>query len=155
MLAARRWPKISRGGLHAVVLGDYESGRNLERGQAGGAPPRFLLFSTLTRLSRDEPYIWFAASDGESAEPSPAGIARLRKSVTRAEVRCGDRRDLRRAVRRQFLPGQLHLLAQLRRQGLAVGAVRRLRAPGRVCYGVRLRTRPNSSPATRRIAPRT
>ncbi|AEA59370.1 aminodeoxychorismate synthase component I [Burkholderia gladioli] len=72
-------------GLHAVVLGDYEFGRNLERGQAGDAPLRFLLFSTLTRLSRDEADAWLAARDGAAAEPSPAGIARLRKSVTRAE----------------------------------------------------------------------
>ncbi|MEX3582148.1 MAG: aminodeoxychorismate synthase component I [Burkholderia sp.] len=72
-------------GLRAVVLGDYEFGRNLERGQAGGAPLRFLLFSTLTRLSRDEADAWLAARDGKAAEPSPAGIARLRKSVTRAE----------------------------------------------------------------------
>ncbi len=38
-----------------------------------------------TRLSRDEADAWLAARDGAAAEPSPAGIARLRKSVTRAE----------------------------------------------------------------------
>ncbi|KAF1029868.1 MAG: Aminodeoxychorismate synthase component 1 [Burkholderia plantarii] len=70
-------------GLHAVVLGDYEFGRNLERGVAGDAPLRFLLFSTLTRLSSDEAAAWLAERDGGSEPPSVAGVAHLTKSVTR------------------------------------------------------------------------
>ncbi|MCM2492129.1 chloride transporter [Burkholderia glumae] len=70
-------------GLHAVVLGDYEFGRNLQRGVAGDGALRFLLFASLARLSRDEVDAWLAAHDG-GGEPSAAGVARLRKSVTRA-----------------------------------------------------------------------
>ncbi|MBN3726338.1 aminodeoxychorismate synthase component I [Burkholderia sp. Ac-20379] len=72
-------------GLHALVLGDYAFGRNLERGVAGAEPLRFLLFGELAMLSRDEADAWLAAADNGAAEPSAAGVARLRKSVTRAE----------------------------------------------------------------------
>ncbi|ALK29439.1 aminodeoxychorismate synthase component I [Burkholderia plantarii] len=80
-------------GLHAVVLGDYAFGRNLQRGVPGdGAEAdgalRFVLFTSLARLSCDEVDAWLAAHDAEGGgpggEPSAAGVARLRKSVTRA-----------------------------------------------------------------------
>ncbi|PLZ03271.1 aminodeoxychorismate synthase, component I [Burkholderia sp. WAC0059] len=82
-----------RDGLHAVVLADYEFGRDLQLGRRSGigketqhggdAVLRFLLFSRCERLARDEADAWLAARDTGSAEPAPAGIARLRPGVTR------------------------------------------------------------------------
>ncbi|MXN78671.1 aminodeoxychorismate synthase component I [Burkholderia sp. 4701] len=72
-----------RDGLHAVVVGDYEFGRNLQRAQPGEAPLRFLLFARCERLSRDEVDAWLAQRDGGTASPSIAGVAHVTKSVTR------------------------------------------------------------------------
>ncbi|MBU9617318.1 aminodeoxychorismate synthase component I [Burkholderia multivorans] len=71
-----------RDGLHAVVVGDYEFGRNLQRAQPGHAPLRFLLYARCERLSRAEVDAWLAAQDGADT-PSIAGVAHVRKSVTR------------------------------------------------------------------------
>ncbi|KVP19783.1 anthranilate synthase [Burkholderia multivorans] len=71
-----------RDGLHAVVVGDYEFGRNLQRAQPGQAPVRFLLYARCERLSRAEVDAWLAAQDGADT-PSIAGVAHVRKSVTR------------------------------------------------------------------------
>ncbi|MBU9354913.1 aminodeoxychorismate synthase component I [Burkholderia multivorans] len=71
-----------RDGLHAVVVGDYEFGRNLQRAQSGHAPLRFLLYARCERLSRAEVDAWLAAQDGADT-PSIAGVAHVRKSVTR------------------------------------------------------------------------
>ncbi|PRE68459.1 aminodeoxychorismate synthase component I [Burkholderia multivorans] len=71
-----------RDGLHAVVVGDYEFGRNLQRAQPGHAPLRFLLYARCERLSRAEVDAWLAAQDGTDT-PSIAGVAHVRKSVTR------------------------------------------------------------------------
>ncbi|EDT00154.1 aminodeoxychorismate synthase component I [Burkholderia ambifaria] len=71
-----------RDGLHAVVVGDYEFGRNLERAQPGHAPLRFLLYARCERLSRDEVDTWLAQQDGGGA-PSIAGVAHVAKSVSR------------------------------------------------------------------------
>ncbi|MCA8374313.1 aminodeoxychorismate synthase component I [Burkholderia multivorans] len=71
-----------RDGLHAVVVGDYEFGRNLQRAQPGHAPLRFLLYARCERLSRAEVDAWLAAQDGADT-PSIAGVAHMRKSVTR------------------------------------------------------------------------
>ncbi|MCO7339418.1 aminodeoxychorismate synthase component I [Burkholderia multivorans] len=71
-----------RDGLHAVVVGDYEFGRNLQRAQPGHAPLRFLLYARCERLSRVEVDAWLAAQDGADT-PSIAGVAHVRKSVTR------------------------------------------------------------------------
>ncbi|KWC50026.1 aminodeoxychorismate synthase component I [Burkholderia ubonensis] len=72
-----------RDGLHAVVVGDYEFGRNLQWAQPGEAPLRFLLFARCERLSRDEVDAWLAQRDGGAASPSIAGVAHVTKSVTR------------------------------------------------------------------------
>ncbi len=72
-----------RDGLHAVVVGDYEFGRNLQWAQPGRSPLRFLLFARCERLSRDEVDAWLAQRDGGAATPSIAGVAHVRKSVTR------------------------------------------------------------------------
>ncbi|PRG05133.1 aminodeoxychorismate synthase component I [Burkholderia ambifaria] len=71
-----------RDGLHAVVVGDYEFGRNLERAQPGYAPLRFLLYARCERLSRDEVDAWLAQQDG-GGPPSIAGVAHVAKSVSR------------------------------------------------------------------------
>ncbi|KVN61544.1 aminodeoxychorismate synthase component I [Burkholderia stagnalis] len=72
-----------RDGLHAVVVGDYEFGRNLQWAQPGEAPLRFLLFARCEHLSRDEVDAWLAQRDGGTASPSIAGVAHVTKSVTR------------------------------------------------------------------------
>jgi para-aminobenzoate synthetase/4-amino-4-deoxychorismate lyase len=103
-----------RRGLHAVVLGDYEFGRQLvlERGvgasplripqgaalpassqqssqldqtQRGDATLRFLLFEQCAKLSRDEADAWLRQRDGGTAQPSVAGTAGVRASVGPAQ----------------------------------------------------------------------
>ncbi|MDF0499268.1 bifunctional anthranilate synthase component I family protein/class IV aminotransferase [Burkholderia cenocepacia] len=71
-----------RDGLHAVVVGDYAFGRNLQRAQPGDAPLRFLLYARCERLSRDEVDAWLAQQDG-GGTPSIAGVAHVAKSVSR------------------------------------------------------------------------
>ncbi|WP_321920719.1 bifunctional anthranilate synthase component I family protein/class IV aminotransferase [Burkholderia sp. BCC1998] len=71
-----------RDGLHAIVVGDYEFGRNLDRAQPGHAPLRFLLYARCERLSRDEVDAWLAQQDG-GGPPSIAGVAHVAKSVSR------------------------------------------------------------------------
>jgi para-aminobenzoate synthetase/4-amino-4-deoxychorismate lyase len=72
-----------RDGLHAVVLADYEFGRNLQLAQPGNAALRFLLFRECTMLSREEADQWLAENDNGSAErPSVAGVANIESSVT-------------------------------------------------------------------------
>ena len=72
-----------RDGLHAVVVGDYAFGRNLDSAQPGHAPLRFLLYARCERLSRDEVDAWLAQQDGGSDAPSIAGVAHVAKSVSR------------------------------------------------------------------------
>ncbi|WP_105132554.1 chorismate-binding protein [Burkholderia sp. BE12] len=71
-----------RDGLHAVVVGDYEFGRNLQRAQPGHAPLRFLLYARCERLSRNDVDAWLAQQDG-GGTPSIAGVAHVAKSVSR------------------------------------------------------------------------
>jgi para-aminobenzoate synthetase/4-amino-4-deoxychorismate lyase len=73
-----------RDGLHAVVLADYEFGRNLQLAQPGDAALRFLLFRECTLLSREEAEGWLVARDNAVADrPSVAGVANIESSVTR------------------------------------------------------------------------
>ncbi|MHA7236082.1 chloride transporter, partial [Burkholderia pseudomallei] len=51
----------ARRGLHAVVLGDYEFGRDLQLGKRGGGALRFLLFAECRMLSREEADAWLAS----------------------------------------------------------------------------------------------
>jgi para-aminobenzoate synthetase/4-amino-4-deoxychorismate lyase len=83
----------TRRGLHAVVLADYEFGRNLLVGdshrslktQRGDATLRFLLFERCEKHSREEIDAWLMARDGGMAEPSVAGTANVRASVDPAQ----------------------------------------------------------------------
>ena len=71
-------------GLHAVVLADYEFGRNLQLAQPGDAALRFLLFRECTLLSREEANQWLASRDnGVVDRPSVAGVANIEASVSR------------------------------------------------------------------------
>jgi para-aminobenzoate synthetase/4-amino-4-deoxychorismate lyase len=80
-------------GLHAVVLADYEFGRNLLDGevhrslktQRGDATLRFLLFERCEKLAREEVDTWLMARDEGTAEPSVAGTANVRASVDTAQ----------------------------------------------------------------------
>ncbi|CAB3749406.1 chorismate-binding protein [Paraburkholderia solisilvae] len=83
----------ARRGLHAVVLADYEFGRNLALAKtaqrvksssaAAAAIPalRFLLFEQCAKLSRDEVDAWLVQRDSGAVEPSIAGIGGARASV--------------------------------------------------------------------------
>ncbi|TAM16290.1 MAG: chloride transporter, partial [Candidimonas sp.] len=73
-----------REGLHAVVLGDYEFGRDLEFGgrtaarvavarQQGDASLRFLLFERCEKRSRDEVDAWLAQLDAQAQRPLDPG----------------------------------------------------------------------------------
>jgi len=73
-----------RDGLHAVVVADYEFGRNLQLAQPGNAALRFLLFRECTLLSREEADQWLVARDnGLADQPSVAGVANIEESVSR------------------------------------------------------------------------
>jgi para-aminobenzoate synthetase/4-amino-4-deoxychorismate lyase len=61
-----------RDGLFAVVVGDYEFGRNLQWAQPGDASLRFLLFARCEYLSRDDVDAWLARQDGDAATPVAA-----------------------------------------------------------------------------------
>ncbi|RKP51017.1 aminodeoxychorismate synthase component I [Trinickia fusca] len=77
-------------GLHAVVLGDYEFGRDLELKQhatqrGGNASLRFLLFEHCEKRSREQVDAWLAQMDGGQVGPSVAGAAHVAESVTPAQ----------------------------------------------------------------------
>ncbi|QYD69683.1 bifunctional anthranilate synthase component I family protein/class IV aminotransferase [Paraburkholderia edwinii] len=84
----------ARRGLHAVVIADYEFGRNLvltkttqRAGVHGGVNSetpgalRFLLFDQCVKLSRDEVDAWLVQRDSGAVEPSVAGTGGVRASV--------------------------------------------------------------------------
>jgi para-aminobenzoate synthetase / 4-amino-4-deoxychorismate lyase len=77
-----------RDGLHAVVVADYEFGRNLQfcgSGDSGRGEDhawRVLMFHECMLLSRDEASAWLAA---KALQPEAAGIAGIEASVTRDE----------------------------------------------------------------------
>jgi para-aminobenzoate synthetase / 4-amino-4-deoxychorismate lyase len=80
----------ARRGLHAVVIADYEFGRNLvltkttQRAGLHSKTPgalRFLLFDQCVKLSRDEVDAWLVQRDSGAVEPSVAGTGGVRASV--------------------------------------------------------------------------
>lgn len=79
----------TRRGLHAVVLADYEFGRDLLgaethwslKTQRGDATLRFLLFERCEKRSREEVHAWLMARDQGALEPSVAGTANVLASV--------------------------------------------------------------------------
>jgi para-aminobenzoate synthetase / 4-amino-4-deoxychorismate lyase len=131
-----------RQGLHALVLGDYGFGRELQRGTHGDgrAALRFLMFSHCERLSREEADAWLARAEAPtlgaaSLTPGVAGIAQLERSVTReqfeaainavhAALRAGDSYQINYTYRLGF-----------EAYGSPVALYRRLRARQPVRYG--------------------
>jgi len=78
------WAEVDadlRGGLHAVLLADYEWGTKLVLGRAGGEPAalRVLMFRQLERLSSAQVDAWLAARDAAPA----SGVMNLQASVER------------------------------------------------------------------------
>jgi para-aminobenzoate synthetase/4-amino-4-deoxychorismate lyase len=76
------------GGLYAVVVADYEFGRNLQFGRIGRGDDhalRVLMFRDCRLLSRDEASAWLASRDGQRETPGVAGVAGIEPSVTRSE----------------------------------------------------------------------
>ena len=85
------WAQVDadlRGGLHAVLLADYEWGTKLLKAGVGpgaeSASLRVLMFRTLKRLSRDEADAWLAERDSSGAGEA-VGVMDLRPSVERAD----------------------------------------------------------------------
>ncbi|WP_028226593.1 aminodeoxychorismate synthase component I [Paraburkholderia ferrariae] len=137
-----------RAGLHAVVLGDYAFGRDLQFAkqlaraadtlgtQPGEAALRFLLFERCERLSRDEADAWLAVREGAGA-PAPAGIAGVVPGVDRAQferaieavhaaLRAGESYQINYTYRLQFeaFGAPLALYRRLReRQRVPFGAL--------------------------------
>ena len=83
------WAQVDadlRGGLHAVLLADYEWGTKLLKAGTRAdddSALRVLMFRALTRLSRDEVDAWLAARDPVDAD-APPGVMNLQPSVERA-----------------------------------------------------------------------
>jgi para-aminobenzoate synthetase / 4-amino-4-deoxychorismate lyase len=125
-----------RDGLHAVVVADYEFGRNLQLAQPGNAALRFLLFRECTLLSREEADQWLVARDNGLADrPSVAGVANIEASVSRdafeqaiagvqEALQAGDSYQINYTFRLAFCVF-----------GSAVGLYRRLRERQPVRYG--------------------
>lgn len=130
-----------RGGLHAVVLGDYEFGRDLhlkrdgptQRRQPGTL--RFLLFEHCEKLARAQVDAWLAAADGGNPEPSVAGAANVEQSVG---AQAFD--DAIAAVHEALVAGESYQINYTYRLGFdvfgpPVALYRRLRARQPVRYG--------------------
>lgn len=135
-----------RAGLHAVVLGDYAFGRDLQFAkrsdvdtgisptQHGYAALRFLLFERCERLSRDEADAWLAAREGTEA-PAPAGIGGIVPGVDREQFERGI--EAVHAALRAGESYQINYTYRLRFEafGESVALYRRLRERQRVPFG--------------------
>ncbi|WP_116136638.1 aminodeoxychorismate synthase component I [Trinickia diaoshuihuensis] len=153
-----------RAGLHAVVLGEYEFGRDLEFGQrrslsaarpaihftqrGGDAPLRFLLFARCERCSREQVDAWLAELDGglqgssssadetaALAPPSVASAVNVVESVTRDAFV-----EAIAAVHEALRAGESYQINYTYRLGFdafgsPIGLYRRLRARQPVRYG--------------------
>ncbi|HTI17380.1 MAG TPA: bifunctional anthranilate synthase component I family protein/class IV aminotransferase [Trinickia sp.] len=130
-------------GLHAVVLGDYEFGRNLhlkgvgakERGQHGAGSLRFLLFARCEKLTRQEVDAWLSDREGGANLPSVAGAANIVESVTPDEFDAAIS-----AVHEALVAGESYQINYTYRLafeafGSPIGLYRRLRARQPVQYG--------------------
>jgi para-aminobenzoate synthetase / 4-amino-4-deoxychorismate lyase len=133
-----------RAGFHAVLLGDYAFGRDLQfarqqslnanETQCGHAALRFLLFERCERFSREEADAWLAAREGADA-PAPAGIAGVMPGVDRAQFEAGI--DAVHAALRAGESYQVNYTYRLRFEafGAPLALYRRLRERQRVPYG--------------------
>jgi para-aminobenzoate synthetase/4-amino-4-deoxychorismate lyase len=136
-----------RAGLHALVLGDYDFGRDLQLGaqairiardsqetQRGDTALRFLLFERCERFSRDEADAWLAAREGAEV-PAAAGIAGVAAGVDRAQFEAGI--EAVQAALRAGDSYQINYTYRLRFEafGTPLALYRRLRERQRVPYG--------------------
>jgi len=140
-----------RRGLHAVVLADYEFGRQLvlkgaflspeggvlrsSKTQRGDAALRFLLFEQCAKLSRDEADAWLVECDGGAAQPSVAGTADVRASIDPPQFE-----EAIGAIHGALRAGESYQVNFTYRLGFdtfgtPVGLYRRLRARQPVPYG--------------------
>jgi para-aminobenzoate synthetase / 4-amino-4-deoxychorismate lyase len=130
-------------GLKAVVLGEYEFGRDLHLKnvreqhptQRGTASLRFLLFERCAKLSRDETDAWLAGVDGGASEPSVAGPANVVESVTPDAFTAAIA-----AIHEALVAGESYQVNYTYRLtfdvfGSPIGLYRRLRARQPVRYG--------------------
>jgi len=140
-----------RSGLFAVVLGDYEFGRDLQFGQRApgttaspttqrgtDAALRFLLFSRCETRSRDDVDAWLAQREGGSGSvgaPAPAGIAQWQADVDRTQF--GRAIDAVHDALRAGESYQINYTYRLRFDvfGTPLALYRRLRERQRVRYG--------------------
>jgi para-aminobenzoate synthetase/4-amino-4-deoxychorismate lyase len=139
----------TRAGLHAVMLADYEFGRQLvlkdvtpsrlsepsQETQCGHAALRFLLFERCAKLARDEVDAWLVQCDGGAEHPSVAGTAAVRASVDPQQFEAAIS-----AVQDALRDGESYQVNYTYRLGFdvfgtPVGLYRRLRARQPVNYG--------------------
>jgi para-aminobenzoate synthetase/4-amino-4-deoxychorismate lyase len=129
-----------RGGLHAVVLADYEWGAKLlKAGNASlavddSASLRVLMFERVSKLSYDEAGAWLGALEG-SDDPAPAGAIGLQDSVDRASFI-----DAIERIHEAIRAGETYQVNYTYRMdgavfGSPVALYRRLRARQPVAYG--------------------
>ena len=127
-----------RGGLHAVLLGDYEWGAKLlgagVRAGSEAAALRVLLFRELRFLSSDAVLRWLAEHEGAEA-PGAAGALDVRASVDRAEFHAAIH-----AIQEAIRAGETYQVNYTYRldfaaHGSPLAFYRRLRARQPVPYG--------------------
>ncbi len=164
------WRQVAgemRAGRHAVVLADFEWGVRLQRGDDAGLAPgergalRFLLFSSLRRMSSQAVAAWLAAREREAlggeadpgaplAEgvpgPAPAGVYDLRPSLDRAAFD-----DALARIQEAIVAGETYQVnytyrLDMRVLGSPLSLYRRLRARQPVAFGALLSLPPGADP---------
>jgi para-aminobenzoate synthetase / 4-amino-4-deoxychorismate lyase len=141
------------GGLHAVLLADYEWGARLQHVPQANPPAalRVLMFRALRRLSCEDVAAWLQAQDAADAQAPGAGLLAWRPSIGRAEfgeavariheaIRAGETYQVNFSFR---LDGRMH--------GSPTALYRRLRQGQPVPYGA-LIALPVSTPQATRAA---
>lgn len=139
------WQQVAAdqlGGLHAVLLADYEWGVALQRGgkpsplSDGRAPAlRVLMFAQAQRLDEAATAAWLQAQDSGLAAPSPAGTLGLSARMDEAayvQAVAAVQEAIRQGISYQVnltyrMEGALH--------GSPIALYRRLRARQPVAYG--------------------
>ncbi|MFM2056229.1 MAG: hypothetical protein RLY71_614 [Pseudomonadota bacterium] len=148
------------GGLHAVLLADYEWGVALQLGRpatltAPDAPPaalRLLMFRDCARLNAAEVTQWLRQQDGDCAEPGPAGLLALQPELGEADFAAAI--DQIHAWIRAGETYQINFTDRLRGQafGAPVALYRRLRERQPVPFGALMRLPPVEAPAAAGVA---
>ena len=132
------------GGLHAVLLADYEWGAKLlGAGLAKLAPSdtsslRVLMFGSLETLSAEAAAVWLAEQEGV-AVPAPAGVQNLLPEIDRESFEASVE-SIHEAIR-DGATYQVNFTYRLHGQawGSPLALYRRLRARQRVAFGALMR----------------